>query len=70
MLDALEKVPAKLCEDTTLHGTPDEVVGQIEKYAKIGLKHVVIFNITFFLDIRKLKSSFDCMKKILAYFKG
>ena len=70
MLDALEKVPAKLCEDQTLHGTPDEVIGQIEKYAKIGLKHVVIFNITFFLDIRKLKSSFDCMKKILAYFKG
>jgi len=69
MLDALEKVPAKLCEDHTLHGTPDEVIGQIEKYAKIGLKHVAIFNITFFLDIRKMKSSFGCMKKILTYFK-
>jgi len=70
MLDALEKVPAKLCEDQTLHGTPDEVIGQIEKYAKIGLKHIAIFNISFFLDIRKLKSSFGCMKKILTYFKG
>lgn len=69
MLDALEKVPAKLCEDHTLHGTPDEVIGQIEKYAKIGLKHIAIFNITFFLDIRKMKSSFGCMKKILTYFK-
>jgi len=70
MLDALEKVPTKLCEDNYLHGTPDEVIGQIEKYAKIGLKHIVINNMTFFFDIRKIKSSFDCMKKILAYFKG
>lgn len=70
MLEALEKVPTKLCEDHTLHGTPDEIIGQIEKYAKIGLKHIVIFNMTVLLDIRKIKSSFGCMKKILAYFKG
>jgi len=70
MLEALENVPTKLCEDHTLHGTPDEVIGQIEKYAKIGLKHIVIFNMTFSIDIRKIKSSFGCMKKILAYFKG
>jgi len=70
MLDALEKVPTKMCEDHYLHGTPDEVIGQIEKYAKIGMKHIAINNMTFFFDIRKIKSSFDCMKKILAYFKG
>jgi len=70
MLDALEKVPTKMCEDHYLHGTPDEVIGQIEKYAKIGMKHIAINNMTFFFDIRKIKSSFDCMKKILGYFKG
>jgi len=70
MLDALEKVPTKLCEDNFLHGTPDGVIGQIEKYAKIGSKHVVLNNMTFLFDIRKIKSSFDCMKKILTYFKG
>ena len=70
MLEALEKVPTKLCEDNFLHGTPDEIIGKIEKYTKIGLKHVVINNMTFFLDIRKIKSSFKCMKKILTYFKG
>jgi len=70
MLEALEKVPTKLCEDNFLHGTPDEVIGQIENYAKIGLKHVALNNMTFFLDIRKIKSSFKCMKKILTYFKG
>jgi len=70
ILDALEKVPTKLCEDYFLHGTPDEVIGQIEKYAKVGLKHFVINNMTFFLDIRKISSSFGCMKKILTYFKG
>jgi len=70
MLEALEKVPTKLCEDNFLHGTPDEVISQIENYAKIGLKHVALNNMTFFLDIRKIKSSFKCMKKILTYFKS
>ncbi len=70
MLEALEKVPTKLCEDNFLHGTPDEVIGIIEKYTEIGLKHVVINNMTFFLDIRKIRSSFKCLKKILTYFKG
>ncbi len=70
MLEALEKVPTKLCEDNFLHGTPDEVIGLLEKYAKIGLEHVVLNNMTFFFDISKIKSSFDCMKKVLTYFKG
>ena len=70
MLDALERVPTKLCEDHFLHGSPDEVIGIIEKYAKIGLKHFVINNMTFFLDVRKIKSSFKCLKKVLTYFKG
>jgi len=70
ILEAFEKIPRKLCEDYYLHGTPDEVIGRIEKYVKIGLKHIVLCNITFFCDVGKIKSSFDCMKNVLGYFKG
>ncbi len=70
ILEALERVPNKLCEDRTLHGTSDEVIGQIEKYAEIGLKHIIILNLTGLIDVRKIKNSFGYMKRILAYFKG
>jgi phthiodiolone/phenolphthiodiolone dimycocerosates ketoreductase len=69
MLDALDKVPMQLCEDHYLHGTPDEVVSQIEKFAEAGMKHIVLCNMTFFFDINKVRSSFRCMKKIVEYFK-
>ncbi len=69
MLDALSRVPRKLCEDHYLHGTPDEVIGQIETFSKAGMKHIVMCNMTFFFDISKVRSSFKCMKKILEYFE-
>ena len=70
MLDALEKIPRKICEDYYLQGTPDEIIGQIEKFAKVGMKHMVLCNMTFFFDVRKMGSSFNCMKKVVKYFKS
>jgi len=70
MLEALEKVPRKICEDYYTYGTPDEMIGRIERFSKVGMKHIVLFNMTFFFDVRKMKSSFKCMKKIMEYFRG
>jgi len=69
MLAAIDKVPTKLCDDNFLHGTPDEVISRIEEYAKVGLKHIVLYNATYLADITKIKSSFSLMKKVLDYFK-
>lgn len=69
-LEAIEKIPKKMCEDIFLYGTPDEIIGKIEEYAKVGLKHIVIQNATIFSDIKKIKTSFNCLKKVLNYFKG
>ena len=69
-LEAVDKIPTGVCEDFLLHGEPDEVIGIIEEYAKIGLKHIVIQNAAMFCDVNKIKSSFKCLKKILNYFKG
>jgi hypothetical protein len=68
-MEAIAKIPHKICNDTILHGTPDEVIGKIEQYSKVGLEHIVLTNITFMSDISKVKSSFNGMKKVLAYFK-
>ncbi|MBA7706035.1 Phthiodiolone/phenolphthiodiolone dimycocerosates ketoreductase [subsurface metagenome] len=69
ILDALDKIPQKMCEDYLFHGTPDEIIGKIEEYAKIGLKHIVLYNTTYLADSSKIKSSFKCMQKVLSYFK-
>jgi hypothetical protein len=70
MVEALEKIPSKLCQETFLHGTPDEIISKIEAYAKVGLKHIVLYNMTYSCDISKIKSSFGCVKEVLEYFKG
>jgi phthiodiolone/phenolphthiodiolone dimycocerosates ketoreductase len=69
-LNALAKVPRAMCEDHYLHGTPDEAIGKIEEFTKLGMRHLVLCNMTYFFDVKKLRSSFSCMKKILGYFKG
>ncbi len=70
MLNIIAKIPAKLCDEYFLHGTPDEIISRIEDYTKVGLKHIVLYNITYACDIKKIKSSFGCIKKVLEYFKG
>lgn len=70
ILDAINKIPHKMCNDSILHGTCDEVISKIEEYAKVGMKHIVLTNITFLSDISKIKSSFHNMQKVLNYFKG
>lgn len=70
MLEALAKIPRKMCEDHYLHGTADEIISRIEKFAKLGMRHIVLCNMTFFFDLRKIRSSFSCMKKVVEYFKS
>jgi phthiodiolone/phenolphthiodiolone dimycocerosates ketoreductase len=70
ILEAIDKIPQKMCDDNVLHGTTDEVIGKIEEYANAGLKHIVLYNTTYLGDITKIKSSFACMKKLLDYFKN
>ncbi len=69
MLEAMSKIPKELLNKHFLHGTPDEIISKIEKYAKAGLKHIVLYNITYNCDLSKVKSSFGCLKKVINYFK-
>ena len=70
VLDAIDKVPLKMLEDIFLLGTPDEIISQIEEYVKIGLRHIILCNVTYLADIEKMSSSQNCMNKVLDYFKS
>ncbi len=70
VLDAVDKVPLKMLEDIFLLGTPDEIISQIEEYVKVGLKHIILCNVTYLVDIKKMHSSQNCMTKVLNYFKS
>jgi len=70
MLEAFDKIPSKVVDGMFLHGTPDEIIGRIEEYAMAGMRHLVLYNITYACDLSKTKSSFSGVKKIMQYFKG
>ena len=52
-------------------GSGKNLIGthSIEEFVKSGLKHLVLYNITYTSDIKKVKSSFAGLKKVLEYFK-
>jgi len=70
LMEAYEKIPIKMCKDYYLNGTPDEIIEKVEKYIKIGAKHIVFFEGASACDINKVQSSYICLKKVLDYFKG
>jgi len=70
ILEILDRIPIKMCRDFYLNGTPEEIIGQIEDYAKAGVKHIVLFNCTILCDIKKIPSSNKCMKAVINYFKN
>ena len=70
MLEMLEKIPTQMCRDFYLNGTTDEIIGQIEKYAKVGVKHIILFNVSILCGLKYIPRSNKCMKAIIEYFKN
>jgi len=70
LLQTIEKIPDKMCHDFYLNGSPDEIIGQIENYGKVGAKHIILFNVSILCGLKYIPSSNKCMKKIITYFKN
>ena len=68
--DMLKGVPEKLLEEFYIHGTADEVIKKLEEYVRVGLKHVLIWNLTATCNYHRSKNSFKELKKVLGYIKG
>jgi phthiodiolone/phenolphthiodiolone dimycocerosates ketoreductase len=70
VLDAMKKIPEKVVECAFVHGTSDEIVGKVEELAKVGLQHIVLWNMTGMIEPTKNKESLEILKGILNYIKG
>ncbi|MFX1339720.1 MAG: LLM class flavin-dependent oxidoreductase [Promethearchaeota archaeon] len=69
VLDAFDKIPLEICEKIIVHGTPEDIIQELENYINVGLRHIVLFNLTFFSDLTKINTSHDCIKEVIEYFK-
>ncbi len=55
---AIDGVPFEVVHDATLHGTPAEIAEKLGPYARIGLEHVALWNITFFAEVERTGPSY------------
>jgi len=50
--------------------TTEDIIDKLDKYIKIGAKHVVLGDFSSACDINKIQSVYHCIKKVLDYFKN
>ncbi len=69
-LSAIRKVPREIVAYFTLHGTPEEIAGQIHDLAEAGLRHIVLWNITPFADPARTRASFRALDRVRDLVSG
>lgn len=58
------RVPREVVGYYCFHGTPEQVAEQVMAYAREGLQHIVLWNLTPFADASKAGSSFRCLERV------
>ncbi|MEM0350258.1 MAG: LLM class flavin-dependent oxidoreductase [Archaeoglobaceae archaeon] len=69
IIKAINNVPDEITKIAFVAGTRDDVISELEKYEKIGVEHVVLWNLTYFGDVSKIKSSYALIDEIIKLFK-
>jgi len=69
ILEAIKKVPREVLEDILLWGNVEDVIEKLEKFRKLGMQSVAFWNVTFFGDPNKTRSSYQSIDKIAEYYK-
>ena len=69
ILELIAGVPPAVVEAGVLHGTPEEVAQQLAAYARVGLRHVVLWNVTFFGDASLIRRSYQLMGTLLGLLR-
>jgi phthiodiolone/phenolphthiodiolone dimycocerosates ketoreductase len=62
----VDHIPAGIVRDHTLSGTPDQIADQIRAYQEVGLRDVVLWNITPFGDPAQSVYSFRALRELVA----
>jgi len=53
VLKLLEAALQEVCEERSLHGTANDVTSQIERYARAGMRYIILWNKTLVLDYKE-----------------
>ncbi len=68
IMEAIKQVPDEIMRIAYVAGTPEEIVQQFEQYEKLGVSHIVIWNLTYFGDVSKIKTSYALVDEIMSHF--
>jgi phthiodiolone/phenolphthiodiolone dimycocerosates ketoreductase len=69
ILGLIDGVPPAVVEAGVLHGTPEDVAQQLAAYARVGLRHIVLWNVTFFGDASLIRRSYELMGSLLGLLR-
>ncbi len=70
VLEMIDQVSPEVMEIVFLHGTRDEIIKHLEEYYRVGLRHIIFWNITGMIDPTKYRTSLSILLEILDYMKG
>lgn len=70
ILAAIDAIPEEIAHDRTVHGTPDELVAMAREYEAAGLRHIVLWNMSYFADLSLIRESFALIDEIATELKG
>jgi len=60
----VEAIPADIVRYYTFHGDADRIATQIEEYARVGLRHLVLWNVTAFAEPGLARFSFEVLREL------
>ena len=69
IMEAVERVPLDVVQESFTWGNVEDVIDKLDKFRKAGAQTVVFWNFTFLGDVSKTKSSYNCIDKVVEYFK-
>jgi len=69
-LQAIEQIPDEVLDEFYISGDAETIIKMLEEYARAGLNHIILWNVTGMFDLERVKSSYNVLKEILAYVKG
>ncbi|MHA2041851.1 MAG: LLM class flavin-dependent oxidoreductase [Candidatus Thorarchaeota archaeon] len=69
-MQAMEQVPDEVLDEFYISGNAETIIKKLEEYARAGLNHMILWNVTGMFDLERIRGSYKVLKEILAYVKG
>jgi phthiodiolone/phenolphthiodiolone dimycocerosates ketoreductase len=68
IIEAVNKIPDEIIRLAYISGTPEDIIQIFDDYEKAGVEHIVIWNLTYFGDFTKIKSSYQLIDEVMSHF--